>query len=50
MVGNLSIEKNIYYTPYTYFWPTLYIYVESAPSENEYKENFLGVKAADAWG
>jgi len=24
--------------------------VDSAPSENEYQENFLGVKAAGAWG
>jgi len=24
--------------------------VDSAPSENEYQEHFLGVKAAGAWG
>ena len=24
--------------------------VDSVPSENEYQENFLGVKVADAWG
>jgi hypothetical protein len=24
--------------------------VDSAPSENEYQEHFLWVKAADAWG
>ena len=24
--------------------------VDSAPSENEYKEHFLGVKAVGAWG
>jgi len=24
--------------------------VDSAPSENEYEEHFLGVKAAGAWG
>ena len=32
------------------FWPYHGPGVDSAPSENEYQEHFLGVKAAGAWG
>ena len=32
------------------FWPYYGPGVDSAPSENEYHEHFLGVKAAGAWG
>jgi hypothetical protein len=38
---------SVQYLTFTFF---IYNYLKSAPSENEYQEYFLGVKAAGAWG
>ena len=42
----MSLDFSVTYSFQLYHGPG----VDSAPSENEYQEHFLGVKAASAWG
>jgi len=42
----VSLDFSVTYSLRPYHGPG----VDSAPSENEYQEHFLGVKAAGAWG
>jgi hypothetical protein len=42
----VSLDFSVTYTFRPYRGPR----VESVPSENEYQEHFLGIKAAGAWG
>ena len=45
-ISGMSLDFSVTYS----FRPYHGRGVDSAPSENEYKEHFLGVKAASAWG
>jgi len=42
----MSLDFSVTYSFRQYHGPG----VDPAPSENEYQEHFLGVKAAGAWG
>jgi hypothetical protein len=42
----MSLDFSVTYSFRTYHGPG----VDSAPSENEYQENFLGVNTVGAWG
>jgi hypothetical protein len=48
--GTVWYSGTVLLSVYISFWPYHDPGVDSAPSENEYQEHFLGVKAAGAWG